>query len=95
MSFQVFSKLAFICNLCFLATVVMHFWLFIPDGAVSSTLIITGQVISFVVNILVNIVFLAGLLVKKWKRPCSPAWLPWVNFAILLLQLYYNFFFET
>lgn len=95
MSFQVLSKLAFICNLCFLATLVMHFWLFLPEGAVNSTVIITGQVISFIVNIIVNIVFVAGLLVKKWKRTCSPAWLPWVNWIILLVQLYYNFFFET
>ncbi len=95
MSFQVFSKLAFICNLCFLATLVMHFRLFLPEGVVNSTIIITGQVVSFVVNIVANIIFLAGILYKGWKRPCTPAWLPWVNLGFLLLQLYYQFFFET
>jgi hypothetical protein len=94
LSFQVLSKLAFICNVCFLATLVMHFRLFLPDGAVNSTVIIIGQVVSFVVNIIVNALFFSGMLVKKWRKDCVPAWLPWVNFLFLLVQLYYQFFFQ-
>lgn len=73
----------------------MHFRIFLPNGAVSSSIIIIGQIGSLLVNLVVNLLFLAGLLVKKWRRPCAPVWLPWANLLILAVQIYYELFFEA
>ena len=55
---------------------------------VTSTILIAGLVLSFVMNGLVNVMY-AILLVRK--RPLStyvPVWLATVNFIFLFLQLY-------
>jgi hypothetical protein len=95
-----FSKIVFICNLCFIAAVILrevenankkkgNF-----DGAIKlqpleSTVVILGYG-AIIINVILNLVILAMVLLKK-NQPL-PKWLIWFNFLILLVQVYYFFF---
>lgn len=70
-------------------TLVMRYLHFIPQGAVQSTILVSGIILSVVVNGLVN-GWAAGLLLVK-RGPVSrlrPAWLFGVNFLCFIFQLY-------
>ena len=83
-----FSRVAFICNVCFLMVWLMRYLPAMPLEFVTSTILIAGLVLSFVMNGLVNILY-ATLLVRR--RPIAdyvPVWLATINFIFLFLQLY-------
>ena len=95
-----FSKLVFICNLCFIATVILrevenankkkgNF-----DGAIKlqplqSTIVVLGYS-AIIINIILNLLVLVKFLLRKEQQ--LPKWLIWFNFLILLAQVYYFFF---
>ena len=69
-------------------TLVMRYLRFIPEGAIQSTILVSGIILSVVFNGLVN-GWAAGLLLAK--RPVSglrPQWLFGVNFLCFIFQLY-------
>ncbi|MFT3680800.1 MAG: hypothetical protein QM791_11045 [Ferruginibacter sp.] len=97
-----FSKIVFICNLCFLASVILR-WVEIINKKhegytgdaiqlqpLKSTIVILGYGAIFI-NIIFNGIILALLLAKK-ELPV-PKWLIWLNFLFLIAQVYYFFFF--
>jgi len=84
------SRVAFLCNLFFLATVILHFRNYVTDQAAVSTIVIIGYFLSlFLFNPLVNITYLILLIRKKKLFAVVPAWLVIANFIFLLLQLLY------
>lgn len=92
MQYSQWCKLAFICNLCFVATFAGHFANIIPGTAAGSTVIILGQLVAVFLNIFVN-GWLGFLWLAKRAIP-GPRWVMAVNFIILLIQGYYYFFFQ-
>src|SRR4030095_7158937 len=82
------SRVAFICNICLVLTLLMRYFSFIPGGDVQSTVIIAGLVLSFVINALVN--FLYGIRLARRKNISSnvPVWLACFNFLFLIFQFY-------
>jgi len=95
-----FSKIVFICNLCFIAAVILR-WIENAnkqqgnfDGGLilqplQSTLVVLGYG-AIIVNIVFNITCLL-FFVSKTVQPVSK-WLIWFNFLLLLIQVYYFFF---
>lgn len=84
-------KLAFIANCCWLAAWALRYNAFLPDGNIRSTVLVTGLVLAYGLNVLANgwtlVLFLRGRL-----RTCStPRWLLLVNFLFLLPQFYLFF----
>ena len=82
-----FSRVAFICNICFLLAVIIQG---IPrhlEGEVVSTTIILGYVLAVFVNATVNIwcgvLFFSGKLLNK----SVPIWLLIANFLFLIPEL--------
>ncbi|HMO62698.1 MAG TPA: hypothetical protein PKC39_11905 [Ferruginibacter sp.] len=97
-----FSKITVICNLCFIAAVLLrrvemakaqqgNFSGAIPVQPLESTIVVLGYG-AIVVNFVFNMVVLALLLLKK-PVP-APKWILLFNLLLLLLQVYY-FFFDT
>jgi len=86
------SRIAFICNLFFLLTVLLQWRNLGGNDAVISTIIIIGYVFAIVVNPLVNIFYLFMLIRKKPLLQRLPKWLVLANFIFLLLQLQYLLF---
>lgn len=88
------SKLALVCNLVFLLSVALHFFSFLEDQVLISSIIIIGYALAvFVFNPLVNIIYLAYILLRKNLFAVVPRWLVAINFIFLLLQAVYILFF--
>ena len=87
MVFRFLSKLAFICNLCFLVTFIIQWIPHPPEGELVSTVIILGYVVAAVINVVVNIWYAFLLFSNKPLRNIVPVWLIIVNFLFLIPQL--------
>ena len=84
-----FSRVAFICNVCFVLVWVMRYFPVLSagrPGEMVSLVLILGILIAFVLNIAVNLFVLIFILQRKavWKH--FPAWLIITNFLFLLPQ---------
>ena len=99
---RIFSKFIYLCNLCFVASVILRFWENASKKAgtvnavvklqpLQNTLVILGY--SAVVFNFVYHLFLLGFLAKK-STNALPKWIIWVNFLFLIVQVYYFFFYE-
>lgn len=82
------SKAAFICNVCLVLTGLMRYLPSMSSGAVGSTVIIAGLVLSFVLNGVVNVWYAVVLLRGLTLRGHVPVWLAVINFLFLIIQLY-------
>lgn len=88
------SRVAFICNLFFLFSVLLQWKLFFSNQAFFSTIIIAGYFLApFVFNPLVAILYAVLLLQKKRLTDVVPKWLAVTNFIFLLLQIFFVLFF--
>lgn len=84
------SKLALICNFFFLLSVLLHFYSFLEDQAIVSTVVIIGYALAvFVFTPLVSVLYLALLVLRKKLFDVVPKWLVLTNFVFLLLQITY------
>jgi hypothetical protein len=85
-----FSRVAFICNVCFVLVWGMRYYPLLKEGQpgeLVSLVLILGILIAFLLNIAVNGFILAFILQRKgvWKH--FPRWLIITNFLFLLPQI--------
>lgn len=81
------SRIAFICNVAFLACVLLKYVSFSSDPMFTSLLLVLGWVMAGVLNAVVNVVVLVFVL---RKRPVLvPMWLRWANALLFIVELYY------
>ena len=81
------SRVAFICNLFFLLTVLLQWRNLIGDERVASTVVIIGYFFAvFVFSPIVNLSYGFTLLRRKPLFTFVPRWLVLTNFIFLLLQ---------
>ena len=80
-------KLAFIANMCWLATWFIKYYTIIPKGDLQSTVIVTGLITANIVNFAVNSITCIIWLQKKLAGKV-PRWLIVANFIFLIAQLY-------
>lgn len=81
-----FSRVALLCNLCFLVTFFLHYSPGLRDGFFVSTVVVLGLVVAVVLNAVVNLIY---LLVKTTGKPIGrfvPRWLIVTNFLFLVFQ---------
>jgi len=94
-----FSKIVFICNLCFVASVILRFveknnaakgraGQAIPLPFAEGTIAVLGE-LAIIINIFFCAIALVLLLMKKIKQ--IPLWIVIFNFIILLAQVYWFF----
>jgi hypothetical protein len=84
-------RLAFIANCCWLATWVIKYYAFLPAGEIQSTIVVTGLITAYIVNIVVNIFTVILLFRGKLSGIAVPRWLLLANGLFLLAQLYLFF----
>ena len=82
------SKVAFLYNGCMILTGLMRYLHFIPEGALQSTILVAGIVLSVVFNGLVNGWTAGLLLAKRGLGGLRPRWLFGINFLCFIFQLY-------
>ncbi len=96
---RLFSKIVFICNLCFIVSVILrkvelsykakgNTDQIIPLPFVEGTLAVLGE-LAIVVNVVFFIIALYLLVSKKLKQ--IPRWIVIFNFTALLAQIYWFF----
>jgi hypothetical protein len=81
------SRVAFICNICFLLAVLLLWMDNPPEGDLISLVIVIGFVLAFIVNLIVNISYGINLLLRKKPGHQIPSWLMLANFIFLIPEL--------
>jgi len=81
------SRVAFICNLCFLLVSFSQWLPQFPDNALTSDVVVLGWLVSISVNIFVNLILLVLFLIGRVRKTGIPVWLMIVNFLFFALQL--------
>jgi hypothetical protein len=81
-----FSRVALLCNICFLITLLLRFAPDLKYGFFISTIVIIGLVLSIVINVLLHIFCLLIIAAGKPIRQYVPAWLLVINFLFFVLQ---------
>ncbi|MBN9380395.1 MAG: hypothetical protein J0H74_06500 [Chitinophagaceae bacterium] len=80
------SRVAFICNICYLLASLVQYIPNPPEGEALSTIIVLGWLLSILVNFVVN-----GWLLVVWAFRKGlldiPRWLWIVNLIFLIVQL--------
>lgn len=82
-----FSRVAFICNICFLAASLTQWLPALPDNALLSDIIILGYLVSVVVNLLVNLTIIMLAAIGRLRKTGVPVWLLIVNFVFFVVQI--------
>ena len=82
-----FSRVALICNICFLITALLRFVPFLASSALSSTLIITGTVLSILINSLLVLSYILLVITRRPIKNYVPGWLVITNFLVFVLQV--------
>jgi len=83
-----FSKLAFICNLCFLIALIVQKTPLPMEGEITATVILIGYLFAGVINLVVNMICLVLFFSKKLKPYCIQSWLLGANFLFLIPELF-------
>ena len=82
-----FSRIALICNICFVLAELMRYNEGLRLNTVFSTIVILGYV-SLFLNLLLAIAAIALFIFKKPLFQLFPRWLIIVNFLFLIAQLF-------
>jgi hypothetical protein len=81
---RVFSKMAFLCNMCFLMATLMQFFHFHVQGEMVATIIIIGYLVAFFVNLVANLWALLLWYKKELRNLQIPQWLLYSNLFLLI-----------
>lgn len=81
-----FSRVALLCNICFLITFSIHYLPFFSNGIIPSTIIVMGNVLAIVINVLINILYVLITLADKPISKFVPKWIIIVNFLFFIAQ---------
>jgi hypothetical protein len=84
---RLLTKVAFICNICFLLASFVQWLPNPPEGEMVSVIIILGYVLAILVNLLVNCWLLILLVAGNLKKALVPTWLLIINFLFFIVQL--------
>jgi hypothetical protein len=87
------SRLAFICNICFLLVSLLRYVPAPPDNALVSDIIVLGYFGPIAVNLFVNVIVVLLFLLRRVWASGVPRWLLITNFVFFVLQiLLFNLF---
>lgn len=82
-----FSRVALICNICFLITFILLYMPIPSETGLSSTIIIMGRVLSVVITAVLMLVYIIVLFTSRKLFSHVPAWLVITNFLFFVGQV--------
>jgi len=80
------ARVALICNCCFVLAWGMRYIPSLPAGGLVATVLVMGNIVSIVVNVLLHVFYALFLLAGKRLSPNVPKWLLGINFMVLIFQ---------
>jgi len=81
------SRLAFICNICFLLASFTQWLPVLPDNDLLSDIIVLGYLVSLIVNLIVSLTLMILMPAGRLRRSGIPVWLLIVNFGFFTVQI--------
>lgn len=85
---RLLSRVAFICNVCWLLASFIQWLPHPPEGEAVTSIIVMGYIGSIVSNLVVNVWVVAAFLVGRLRRQQVPVWLLVVNALFCLTQIF-------
>jgi hypothetical protein len=86
------SRVAFICNICFLIAFSVQLTDWIKNQDITATAALIGYLMGFLINPLLNLAYLIVFSLSKKKLKIVPAWLITANILFLVIQILYIFY---
>ena len=83
------SRLAFICNIFFLLAFSLQISKWITNEQLTSTIVLIGYVMGFLLNPLANISYLVFGIFSRKSLQIVPAWLIVANVLFLVIDAFY------
>jgi hypothetical protein len=84
-----FSRIAFVCNICFLLAFSIQVSNWINNQDANDYIITIGYVMGFILNPLVNLCYLIVLIFSRKKLVIVPSWLLVANILFLVIDVFY------
>lgn len=85
----VLSRVAFICNICFLIAFSIQMTDWIKNEDITSMIALIGYVMGFIINPLLVLCYLLLFIVSRKKLRIIPSWLLTANILFLVIQILY------
>jgi hypothetical protein len=85
----VLSRVAFICNICFLIAFSVQMTDWIKNEDITSMIALIGYVMGFVLNPLLVVCYLLIFIISRKKLKAVPTWLVTANILFLVIQILY------
>jgi hypothetical protein len=85
--FRFLSRVAFICNICFLLASFIQWLPHPPEAEPVASIIVMGYFLSMLFNVLVTLAIIVLFIIGKLRAAAIPTWLLVVNGLFFLLQL--------
>ena len=82
-----FSRVAFICNICFIAGWLMAHFHQLSNDHLSATIVVLGYGFAFFLNLATTLIYLIFIATRHLSKKDYPLWLMVTNFLFLLIQL--------
>ena len=87
-----FSRVAFLCNICFLLAFSIQLTNWVKNEELKATIIMVGYVMGFIVNPLIVLTYLVIFVSARKKLKLIPSWLLTANILFLVIQILYIFY---
>ena len=81
------ARVAFVCNLFFLACVYFRYKDVIGNQSLKGFIIVVGWLVAPIITVITNVLFLTLFLLKKNPGASTPRWLIVFNVVMQLVQL--------
>jgi hypothetical protein len=85
----VLSRVAFICNICFLIAFSVQMTNWIKSEDITSMIALIGYVMGFILNPLLVVCYLVIFIISGKKLKTVPSWLITANILFLVIQILY------
>jgi hypothetical protein len=84
-----FSRVAFICNICFLIGFSIQMTDWIRNKDITEMIALIGYVMGFIINPVLNLCYLVLFIVSRKRLKMVPSWLLTANILFLIIQILY------
>jgi hypothetical protein len=84
-----FSRVAFICNICFLIAFSVQLTDWIKNQDISSMVALIGYVMGFIINPLLIVCYIIFFVASRRRLKAVPSWLRTANILFLVIQILY------
>lgn len=85
----ILSRVAFICNICFLIAFSIQMTDWIRNEDISSMIALIGYVMGFILNPFLVVCYFLFFIIARKKLKIVPSWLLTANILFLVIQILY------